>query len=99
MDKTNNNIDKGNKINKGFNTDLRIKSYHFIDKSGNLKSELYRNYKDLETKTFELSKRKLKKDLSNKSFNFKKNENLVDIKQSFEVLKKSKSIKKDEKKK
>ena len=99
MDKNNNNIDKVNKINKGFNTDLRIKSYHFIDKSGNLKSELYRNYKDLEIKSFELSKRKLKKNLSNKLFNFKKNENLIDVKQSFEVMKKSNSKKKDEKKK
>ena len=99
MDKTNNKTaDKGNKINKGFNTDLRIKSYHFIDKNGNLKSELYRNYKDLEIKSFELSKRKLKKNLSNKLFNFKKNENLIDVKQSLEIMKKSKSKKKEEKK-
>lgn len=98
MDKTSNNIDKGNKINKGFNTDLRIKSYHFIDKNGNLKSELYRNYKDLETKSFELSKRKLKKNLSNKLLNFKKIENLINVKQSLDLMKKSKSTKKDGKK-
>ena len=99
MDKNNNNIDKVNKINKGFNTDLRIKSYHFIDKSGNLKSELFRNHKNLETKSFELSKSKIKKNLSNKSFNLNQNENLIDVKQSFEVMKKSNSKKKDEKKK
>ena len=99
MDKSSNNLaDKRNKINKGFNTDLRIKSYHFIDKNGNLKSELYRNFNDLEKKSFELSKRKLKKNLSNKLFNFKKNENLIDVKQSFEAIKKSKSKKKNEKK-
>lgn len=99
MNKPNYNIaDKGNKNNKGFNTDLRIKSYHFVDKSGNLKTELYRNFKDLERKSFELSKRKIKKNLSNKIFNFKKNINLIDVKQSLEVMKKSKSKKKEEKK-
>ena len=77
-------------------TDLRIKPYIFYEKKKE-KSELYRNFKDLEEKSKEICKRKTKKNLSVKTFNFKKDTDLVDVRQSFEFIKNSKSRNKDKK--
>ena len=78
---------KGNKENNylkdRIKTDERIKPYNFYEKS-QLKSELYRSYEDLERKSMEISRRRLKKNGSSKFENFKKDTNLVDVKQSMD---------------
>ena len=76
-----------------------IKSYNFYEKKP-LKSELFRNYLDLEKKSFEISKRKMRKNLSCKSIDFKKDKNLREIKKSLKTIKDSHSKdKKDNNKK
>ena len=57
-----------------------------IEKNKNNKSELFRNFKDLEKKSEEISKKLKKKTDSNISFKLKKNNNLLDIKQSLEDI-------------
>ena len=57
-----------------------------IEKNKNNKSELFRNFKDLEKKSEEISKKIKKKTDSNISFKLKKNNNLLDIKQSLEDI-------------
>ena len=58
------------------------------------KSELYRNYKDLEIKYLEISKRKMRKKLSFKMNCLQKSKDLDDIKHSLEEIKNSKSLNK-----
>ena len=84
------------KMKERVKTDLRIKPYVFYEKK-NGKSELYRNFKDLEEKSKEICKRRTKKNLSDKTFDFKKDIDLVDVRQSFEFIKNSKSKNKDKK--
>ena len=57
-----------------------------LEKNKNNKSELFRNFKDLEKKSEEISKKLKKKTDSNISFKLKKNNNLLDIKQSLEDI-------------
>ena len=57
-----------------------------IEKNKNNKSELFRNFKDLEKKSEEISKKLKKKTDSNIPFKLKKNNNLLDIKQSLEDI-------------
>ena len=81
-----NNVDK-----ERIKTDEPIKPYNFYEKS-KLKSELYRSYEDLEKKSMEITRRKLKKNSSSKIENFKKDTNLEDVKESFDNFRnKSKS--------
>lgn len=75
-------------------TDERIKPYNFYEKK-KLKSELYRSYEELERKSVEISKRRKKKQSSYKMIDFKKENNLLNIKESLDnYMKKSKSKKK-----
>ena len=95
----NKNVEE-NKYQKRPYTELRIKRYVLYDKNkNNSKTELYRNYDDLEKKSLEISLRKRNKNLSTNMLDFKKNINLLDIKKSLDFLKKSKSKKKDDKEK
>ena len=74
-------------------TDERIKPYNFYEKS-QLKPELYRSFEDLERKSMEISRRRMKKNSSSKFQNFKKDTNLVEVKQSMDnFLQKFKSKK------
>ena len=75
-------------------TDLRIKPLminEIIEKNRRGNSELFRNFKDLEKKSLELSKRKIKKNFSHKTFDFKKVHDLANVKQSYDNIQKSKS--------
>ena len=75
-------------------TDERIKPYNFYEKN-KMKSELYRSYEDLEKKSMEISKRKMKKKSSYKIIDFKKDSNLVNIKEYLgNYIQKSRSKKK-----
>ena len=75
-------------------TDERIKPYNFYEKN-KMKSELYRSYEELEKKSMEICKRKMKKKSSYKIIDFKKDSNLVNIKESLDnYIQKSKSKKK-----
>ena len=75
-------------------TDERIKPYNFYEK-GQMKPELYRSFEDLERKSLEISKRKMKKNSSTKNQIFKKNTNLEELKESLDnFIQKSKSKKK-----
>ena len=80
---------------KRVKTDERIKPYKFYEKSQS-KSELYRSFEDLERKSIEIEKRKMKKKSENKLPipNFRKDINLVDLKASLDNYRKSKSKKK-----
>ena len=80
---------------KRVKTDERIKPYNFYEKS-QAKSELYRSFEDLERKSIEIEKRKMKKKSENKMPipNFRKDINLVDLKASLDNYRKSKSKKK-----
>ena len=80
---------------KRVKTDERIKPYNFYEKSQS-KSELYRSFEDLERKSIEIEKRKMKKKSENKMPipNFRKDINLVDLKASLDNYRKSKSKKK-----
>ena len=88
-----------NKENKSYlkrvKTDERIKPYNFYEKTQS-KSELYRSFEDLERKSIEIKKRKMKKKSENKLPipNFKKDTNLIDLKESLDNYRKSKSKKK-----
>ena len=75
----------------------RIKSYNHQKKAQ--KSELYRRYEDLERKSIEISKRKMKKNSSSKLPipNFKKEINLINLKKSLDNIIKSKSKNKERK--
>ena len=75
----------------------RIKSYNHHKKTQT--SELYRRYEDLERKSIEISKRKMKKNSSSKLpiNNFKKEINLLNLKKSLDNIIKSKSKKKERK--
>ena len=64
-------------------TDERIKPYNFYEKS-KIKPELYRSYEDLEKKSMEISRRRMKKNSSSKFENFKKDTNLVEVKESLD---------------
>ena len=78
------NISKYNVI-KSY-TEKRTKNYNFIEK--NQKTELFRNFEDLEKKSLEISRRRPQKNFSNKNFfNFKKNNDLREIKLSLEAIK------------
>ena len=89
----------GNKIKKAqlkrVKTDERIKPYNFYEKTQS-KSELYRSFEDLERKSIEIKNRKMKKKSENKMPipNFKKDTNLIDLKESLDNYRKSKSKKK-----
>ena len=74
---------KENKYKKRIKTDERIKPYNFYEKN-KIKPELYRSYEDLERKSMEISRRKMKKNSSSKIENFKKDENLIEIKESLD---------------
>ena len=90
------NIDNINK-NRKFDincTAKGINAYNFYEKNP-LKSELFRNYLDLEKKSFEISIRKMRKNLSCKSINFKKDRNLREIKKSLKTIKNNQSHSKD----
>ena len=80
---------------KRVKTDERIKPYNFYEKSQS-KSELYRSFEDLERKSIEIKNRKIKKKSENKIQipNFKKDTNLIDLKESLDNYRKSKSKKK-----
>ena len=80
---------------KRVKTDERIKPYNFYEKSQS-KSELYRSFEDLERKSIEIKNRKMKKKSENKIQipNFKKDTNLIDLKESLDNYRKSKSKKK-----
>ena len=75
-------------------TDERIKPYNFYEKTQS-KSELYRSFEDLERKSIEIKNRKMKKKSENKMPipNFKKDTNLIDLKESLDNYRKSKSKK------
>ena len=74
-----------NKTIKAY-TEKRDKHINFID--SNKKPELFRNFEDLEKKSLEISKRKMKKNYSNKFlFDFKKDNNLIEIKKSLVDIK------------
>lgn len=77
-------------------TDMTIKSYNFKENPKH-ESELYRNYLDLEKKSFEISKRKLRKNLSGGITNIKK-DNLRDIKKYLKEIKNSHSNSKSKEK-
>jgi len=87
----NNNMSRTNEIknikNRSF-TEKINKYYNFSEL--NKKRELYRNFEDLEKKSLEISKRKMiKKNNSNKNFfRIKKDNNLIDIKQSLDNIRK-----------
>ena len=85
---TSKNIDNKNKnrISDINCTEKEINTYNFNEKKP-LKSELFRNYEDLEKKSFEISMRKLRKNLSCKSIDFKKDKNLREIKKSLKTIK------------
>lgn len=76
-------------------TDERIKPYNFYEKTQS-KSELYRSFEDLERKSIEIKNRKMKKKSEDKISipNFKKDTNLIDLKESLDNYRKSKSKKK-----
>ena len=85
-----------NKTIKAY-TEKRDKHSNFIDI--NKKTELFRNFEDLEKKSMEISKRKMKKNYSNKFlFDFKKDNNLIEIKKSLGDIK-TKILLKEEKNK
>ena len=93
-DKNKENINKKERVR----TDERIRSYNFAEKN-RIKPELYRSFEDLEKKSKEITKRRLKKKSSSNLpiLDFKKEDNLIDVKQSLDhyILKsKSKSKKK-----
>ena len=85
-----------NHSSKNSYKNIKIKSKEEYSNGGKTinvpNSELFRNYKDLEKKSLEISKRKLRKNSSNKINCFKKEIDLDDIKHSFEELKNSKSL-------
>ena len=89
---TSKNIDSKNRnrISDVNCTEKEINTYNFNEKKP-LKSELFRNYEDLEKKSFEISMRKLRKNLSCKSIDFKKDKNLREIKKSLKTIKNSHS--------
>ena len=78
-------------------SDLRIKPEIFFEtiEKKRKKSELFRNFKDLEEKSFEINKRKMKKNLSFGTLDFKKVNNLSNVRQSFDKIRQSKSKNKD----
>ena len=89
--------EKGKSKIEKINPEERIKSYKHHKKAQ--KSELYRRYEDLERKSIEISKRKMKKNSSSKLPipNFKKEINLLNLKKSLDNIIKSKSKKKERK--
>jgi hypothetical protein len=91
-----NKEDKEEKIScERVKTDERIKPYNFYEKK-KIKSELYRSYEELERKSVEISKRKMKKKSSYKMIDFKKGNNLLNVKESLDnYIRKSKSKKKN----
>ena len=75
-------------------TDRKIKPYTFFGKNENTsESELYRNFKELKRKFFEISKRKIRKNLSGKVIDFKKDINLGNVRNFLDNIKNSKSNK------
>ena len=97
-DNSNKKNEEENKYHKRSYSELRIKRYFLYEKNkDNSKTELYRNYEDLEKKSLEISLRKRKKNLSTNMLDFKKDINLSEIKKSLDFIKKSKSKNKDNK--
>ena len=75
-------------------TNVKLKSDIFFGKNIDTSDgELYRNYKELEKKSLEISKRKIRKNLSSKVIDFKKDTNLGEIRHSLKNIKNSKSKK------
>ena len=84
-----------NNYKKRIKTDERIKPYNFYEKNI-IKPELYRSYEDLERKSWEISRRRMKKNSAAKFQNFKKDTNLIEVKESLDnFIKKCKSKKKE----
>ena len=84
-----------NNYKKRIKTDERIKPYNFYEKNI-IKPELYRSYEDLERKSMEISRRRMKKNSAAKFQNFKKDANLIEVKESLDnFIKKCKSKKKE----
>ena len=59
----------------------KIKPYNFYKKN-TIETELFRCYEDLEKKSVEITKRKRKKNSINSTTNIKKENNLVELKES-----------------
>ena len=77
------NIPDNNQRLKKMKTESKIKPYNFYNKN-NLETELYRSFEDLEKKSLEISKRKMKKNSICIVNGIKKEHNLEELKESLE---------------
>ena len=77
------NIPNNNQQLKKMKTETKIKPYNFYNKN-NLETELYRSFEDLEKKSLEISKRKMKKNSNYYVNGIKKENNLEELKESLE---------------
>ena len=77
------NIPNNHQKLKKVKTETKIKPYNFYTKNTS-ETELFRNYEDLEKKSLEITKRKMKKNSINSPSNFKKEHNLDKLKESLE---------------
>ena len=77
------NIHNNNQVLKKVKTETKIKPYNFYRKS-NVQPELYRSFEDLERKSLEITKRKKKSNPICTITSFKKENNLMELKESLE---------------
>ena len=82
-DENKENVACNNQQLKKVKIENKIKPYNFYKKN-NVETELYRSFEDLEKKSLEISKRKMKKNSKKPLTNFKKENNLEELKESFE---------------
>ena len=82
-EKNKENIPNNNQQMKKVKTENKIKPYNFYKKN-NLETELFRSFEDLEKKSLEISKRKMKKNSFYSISSFKKENNLDELKESLE---------------
>ena len=82
-DENKENVPCNNQQLKKVKIENKIKPYNFYKKN-NVETELYRSFEDLEKKSLEISKRKMKKNSKKPLTNFKKENNLEELKESFE---------------
>ena len=77
------NIPNNNQVLKKVKTESKIKPYNFYRKS-DVQPELYRSFEDLERKSLEITKRKKKSNPICSITSFKKENNLMELKESLE---------------